>query len=92
MQTCKVVQEDANADLRLTGLVLTMYRTGTTLAKRVEETVEKMPALYLWKIRQNVEVAESPAKKQPIQVYAPHSIGAEDYTKMVDDVLANNKK
>ena len=88
MSTCKVVQEETNQDLKFAGLALTMYRTGTNLAKRVEETLdEKFGSVFVIKIRQNVEVAEAPSKRQPIQVYAPSSIGAEDYNQLVDAVM-----
>jgi chromosome partitioning protein len=89
-----------NPELRLSGVVLCMYETGTRLAAEVSADVEAFFARQaesngIWagtrafnaRIRRNIRLAEAPSFGQSIFQYAPQSHGAEDYRQLAQEVL-----
>ena len=68
-------------DVVLTGILPTLSRTGTILAREVQEEIERFfgPKVFKTRIRNNVRLAEAPSHGKSIFDYAPESNGAEDY-------------
>jgi chromosome partitioning protein len=100
LQTIDVVARRLNPRLRLGGVVLCMYESGTRLAAEVSEDVERFfrrgaPEGSAWygarplktRIRRNIRLAEAPSFGQSIFEYAPQSHGAEDYRSLAGEVL-----
>jgi chromosome partitioning protein len=100
IQTIDLVRRRLNDRLRLAGVVLCLYESGTRLAAEVTADVESFfgkPAscspvadvhLFQARIRRNIRLAEAPSFQQSIFKYAPQSPGAEDYRALADEVLA----
>ncbi len=88
----KTIKDGPNPDLKLIGIVLTMFESSTNLAKSVEETVKQIPDVFIQKIRRTIKIAEAPSQRKPIQFYSPFSTGGLDYDELVDRVLTKNKK
>lgn len=101
LQTIKLVSTRLNRDLRLTGIVLCLYESGTTLAREItgdvrrffEEEAERDPAspwaeavLYRSKIRRNIRLAEAPSFGESIFDYDPKSNGADDYADLAAEI------
>ncbi|NDC62726.1 MAG: ParA family protein [Planctomycetia bacterium] len=99
LETIEMVSEQVNPRLRLLGVVLCMYESGTRLAGEVGRDVERFFAaegqrhpvwaaarLFAARIRRNVRLAESPSFGQSIFDYAPDSHGAEDYAALAAEV------
>ena len=100
LQTMELVAMRLNPRLRLTGVVMCMYDSGTRLAAEVSRDVREFFADQtrtgtIWsgaksfqtRIRRNIRLAEAPSFGQPIFQYAPKSHGAEDYRNLALEVL-----
>jgi chromosome partitioning protein len=105
LQTLDIVSNRLNSQLRLSGIVMCMYDTGTRLAAEVTGDVvdflaSQAGAGKAWsgaitfetKIRRNIRLAESPSFGQAIYQYSPSSHGAEDYTALADEVIRQEAK
>ncbi|MEQ8788269.1 MAG: AAA family ATPase [Pirellulaceae bacterium] len=101
LRTIDLVAERLNPRLRLAGVVLCMYETGTRLAAEVASDVEEFftgqhRKTSAWTgarafdtfIRRNIRLAEAPSFGQSIFDYAAASNGAEDYLRLAEEVLA----
>jgi len=99
LETIELVAEHVNPRLRLLGVVLCMYESGTRLAGEVGRDVQNFfaaagtahPAwgsarVFESRIRRNIRLAEAPSFGQSIFDYAPDSNGAEDYAALALEV------
>jgi chromosome partitioning protein len=97
--TIDVVARRINERLRLTGVVLCMYDSGTRLAAEVSRDAASFFAqsrgtrtpwsdvrIFRSRIRRNIRLAEAPSFGQSIFEYAPHSNGALDYEMLASEV------
>ncbi len=77
-------------ELRVRGVVLTMFDGRTNLANDVVNEVKRyFPGqVFDTIIPRSIRLAEAPSFGQPISVYAPHSTGAEAYNALAREVLA----
>ena len=100
LQTIDVVARRLNPRLKLSGVVLCMFESGTRLATEVSHDVDEFfrqcrggqtpwsaAHPFTTRIRRNVRLAEAPSFGQSIFQYAPGSAGAEDYGKLALEVL-----
>ena len=100
LRTLEVVAHRLNPKLRLTGIVLCMYESGTRLAAEVTSDVQQFleqqrSPSAVWagaksfraRIRRNIRLAEAPSFGQTIFQYAPESNGAKDYRQLAREVL-----
>ncbi len=100
LRTIEVVNKRLNPGLRLSGVVLCMYESGTRLAAEVSSDVCDFFArqqtgdspwshaqTFQTRIRRNIRLAEAPSFGQSIFQYAPHSHGATDYRRLACEVL-----
>ncbi|MEO0530882.1 MAG: ParA family protein [Planctomycetota bacterium] len=101
MQTVDLVAERLNPRLKMAGVVLCLYESGTRLATEVTADVEQFFTglrdrgvpwqhlrLFDTRVRRNIRLAESPSYGQSIFAYDPASRGAEDYRNLAAEVLA----
>ncbi|HVW37774.1 MAG TPA: ParA family protein, partial [Pirellulales bacterium] len=100
LQTIEVVARRLNPRLKLSGVVLCMFESGTRLATEVCHDVDEFfgqcragaspwstAQPFQTRIRRNVRLAEAPSFGQSIFQYAPGSNGAEDYRQLALEVL-----
>jgi chromosome partitioning protein len=82
-----------NPQLRIEGLLLTMYDERTNLAPAVAADLRSFYSGLVFKtmIPRNVRLAEAPSYGQPISHYDPKSRGAEAYSQLAREVLANDE-
>ena len=82
------VRRRLNADLQITGILPTLARTGTNLAREVQEEIEKHfgDKVFKSRIRSNVRLAEAPSHGKSIFAYDPRSKGAFDYRELALEV------
>lgn len=78
-----------NNEIELKGVFCTMYDARRNLDKEVENKIlEHFGTLLMsTKIRENVKLAEAPAKGLNIFEHAPKSNGAKDYMNLVEEFL-----
>ena len=82
------VRRRLNPDVRITGILPTLSRTGTILAREVLDEIIKFfgPKVFQSRIRNNVRLAEAPGHGKSIFAYDPKSAGAKDYMALAQEV------
>lgn len=90
VEVITLVRRRLNPRIRITGILPTLSRTGTILAREVQEEIERHfgPKVFRTRIRNNVRLAEAPSHGQSILRYAPSSAGAQDYRDLAAEVEA----
>lgn len=94
MLTLREVRETANPDLRIEGVVLTMFDGRNNLSSQVEDDArENLGALvFQTRIPRNVRLSEAPSFALPVLDYDPSSKGAHAYRDLAEEMLKNNEK
>jgi len=90
VHTINLVRESLNNNLRLAGLVLTMYDGRTNLASEVvSEVREHFPKeTFNTIIPRNVRLSEAPSYGEDILAYAPDSVGCKAYHALTEELLS----
>jgi chromosome partitioning protein len=90
LRNVRLVQQNVNTDLRLTGIVMTMFDPRTKLSEQVVAEVRRYfgERVYRTIIPRTVRLSEAPGFGQPITVYDPHSKGAESYRDLAREVAS----
>lgn len=94
MLTVREVRQTANPNLRIEGVVLTMFDARNNLSQQVEQDARDNlgDLVFETKIPRNVRVSEAPSFAQPVLDYDPTSKGAEAYRALAREVMAKQMK
>ena len=88
IETLELVRRNLNRDLRLRGLLLTMYDRRTSLSQQVAEEVRRhFPNTFRAVIPRSVRLSEAPSHGLPINAYDPNSAGSAAYDALAEEVL-----
>ncbi len=89
MEVIEKIKKRLNRDLKIGGVFITQYDNRKILNRDVVTTIENYfkDNLLVTKIRDNVALAEAPAKGMDIFRYNPKSYGAEDYLALSKEIL-----
>ena len=89
MNTIQLIQNNLNPDLKIEGVLMTMYDARTNLSMQVVHEVRKNfgDAVYKAMIPRNVRLSEAPSYGEPIIVYDGKSKGAEEYMNLAKEVI-----
>ncbi len=99
LETVALVRQRVNPKLRVCGVVLCMFESGTRLAQEVRDDVVRFFAaaapdtpwhgarVFATVIRRNIKLAECPSFGRTIFDYAPGSHGAEDYLALAREMV-----
>ena len=89
LDTIEKVRDRLNPDLRLEGIIPTMYDGRTLHGREVLARVKDAFGPYLYKtlIRRTIRFAEAPVAGESILSYAAESRGAADYRALAKEVL-----
>jgi len=89
MKTIQLVQKYSNPDLKIQGVVLTMYDNRTNLSQQVTEEVRRYfnGKVYNTIIPRNIRLSEAPSFGLPITLYDEKSKGAEAYSELAKEVI-----
>ena len=92
MLTVRGVRETINSDLRIEGVVLTMYDSRNRLSQQVEADARENLGELVFKtiIPRNVRVSEAPSFAMPVIEYDPTSKGAQAYRQLARELASNN--
>jgi len=93
LQTIRMIQKTYNSNLRIEGVLLTMFDVRTKLSVEVQQEVrlhfkEKTYKTY---IPRNIKLTEAPSRGRTIFDYAIHSEGAKAYVALTKEVVDANK-
>lgn len=91
LNTVRLVQKHFNPELRIEGVLLTMFDARTNLGTEVVEEVRKYfrERVYDTIIPRNVRLSEAPSHGLSIIDYDPRSKGAEVYQALAKEVIAH---
>lgn len=89
MLTIREVRQIGNPDLRIEGIVLTMYDSRNNLSQQVEQDARDTLGDLVFKtiVPRNVRLSEAPSFAMPVQEYDPGSKGAVAYQSLAQEIL-----
>jgi chromosome partitioning protein len=89
LETVERVKARPNPNLQVLGVLITLHDKRTILGKDIHKQIKTVfgPKVFKTVISKNVRLEESPAYKESIFSFAPHSTGAIEYFKLSDEVL-----
>ena len=89
----QVKQSGANPELKLEGIVMTMYDPRTNLAQQVVSEVRQHfgDKVYDTMISRNIRISEAPSHGLPVVLYDKKSTGAEAYRQLAKEFLRRRK-
>ncbi|HEX6971098.1 MAG TPA: AAA family ATPase [Limnochordia bacterium] len=92
VRTIEMVRDHINPQLRIEGVLMTMFDPRTNLSQQVMDDVVAFFAdkvrVYRSVIPRNVRLSEAPSFGQPIVLYDDRSKGAQAYRQLAGEVLA----
>jgi chromosome partitioning protein len=93
IRTIEMVKRGLNPDLRLQGIVLTMYDRRNNLSELVAADARGFfgPTVYETMIPRNIRVSESPSHGKPVLLYDFRSAGAQAYVRLAGEVLRRER-
>ena len=93
LESMKLVMKQANPNLKLLGVVATMYDKRTSLSGQVYAEIQKYfkTLAFKTKIPRNIRVAEAPSHGVPIGAYDKFSKGAKAYKEFAREVEERTK-
>lgn len=93
MLTIREVRQSGNKDLRIEGVVLTMYDRRNNLSQQVEQDARENLGDLVFKtmVPRNVRVSEAPSFAMPVLTYDTQSKGAKAYRDLAVELMNNNK-
>ena len=93
LESMKLVMKQANPNLRLLGVVATMYDKRTSLSSQVYTEIKKYfkKLTFETTIPRNVRVAEAPSHGVPVGAYDKFSKGAKAYKEFAKEVEERTK-
>jgi chromosome partitioning protein len=93
LEVIELVQRRLNPDLKVTGVIGTMYDGRKKIHQEIIELIREQfeDMMFNTLIRGNVSLVESPSFGQDIFTYKPNSPGAEDYRALVEEILTSGE-
>lgn len=92
LQTHHMITQNINHDLKIEGIVLTMYDKRNKLTEQVEDDVRSFlsTAVYNTVIPRNVKLSEAPSHGKPVLIYDVNCSGSLAYIELAKEMLAKN--
>jgi chromosome partitioning protein len=89
LETIEKVKARPNPELRILGVLVTLFDKRTTLAREVFEQIKGVFGSQVFEtvITKSVRLEEAPAYKESIFSFAPQSSGAFEYAKLCEEVV-----
>ena len=93
LKTLQRIKTSINPNLKVEGILLTMYDNRTLLTSQVENQVKKYFSEFLMKtiIPRNIRLSEAPSHGKPIVLYANRSKGSDSYVELAKEVIQRTK-
>src|ERR687890_423545 len=89
LNTVRLVQQNFNPVLAISGVLLTMYDSRLNLCRQVAEDAKEYfgGKMFITAIPRNVRLAEAPSFGKPILLYDVQSVGAKSYIAVAQELL-----
>ncbi|MEO6055775.1 MAG: ParA family protein [Gemmatimonadales bacterium] len=89
LNTVRLVQQNFNSGLAISGVLLTMYDARLNLCRQVAEDAKEYfgAKMFVTPIPRNVRLAEAPSFGKPILLYDVQSVGAKSYLAVAQELM-----
>ena len=89
LNTVRLVQQNFNPGLAISGVLLTMYDARLNLCRQVAEDAKEYfgAKVFATPIPRNVRLAEAPSFGKPILLYDVQSVGAKSYLAVAQELM-----
>jgi chromosome partitioning protein len=89
LNSIRLVQRNLNPELRIEGILLTMYDGRLNLARQVADEARRYfgDRVYRTMIPRNVRLGEAPSFGQPIILYDIASSGSQSYIQLAREIM-----
>jgi chromosome partitioning protein len=89
LNTIRLVQQNFNPSLAISGVLLTMYDARLNLCRQVAEDAKEYfgTKMFVTPIPRNVRLAEAPSFGKPILLYDVQSVGAKSYLSVAQELI-----
>lgn len=94
MKNINAVKRNFNSDLKLLGIVLTMFSKQNNLSKMIEFDVRKYfgNKVFQTVIPRSVRVAEAPSHGKPVMIYDFKNAGSQAYINLAKEILEKERE
>ena len=94
MNSISLVKQRLNRELKVEGVVLTMYDDRATISKQIVSEIKRYftKTLYEIVIPRNIRLSEAPSHGKPILLHDPKCRGARAYQALTDEFLARQER
>ena len=94
LNTVHLVQKSLNPDLKIEGVLLTMFDNRLNLCNQVAQEVRDyfQEKVYKTVIHRNVRLGEAPSFGKPIIMYDAVCVGSQDYISLAEEVIGEENK
>ena len=89
LNTVRLVQQNFNGGLAISGVLLTMYDSRLNLCRQVADDAKEYfgAKMFVTPIPRNVRLAEAPSFGKPILLYDVQSVGAKSYLSVAQELM-----
>lgn len=93
MNSIKLVNQHLNPNLKIEGVVITMYDGRALISKQISAEIHKYfgKRMFNTVIPRNIRVSEAPSHGVPVMLHDPRSSGAKAYVALADEFLSRQK-
>ncbi len=93
MNTITLVRQHLNPNLKIEGVVITMYDGRAIISRQIAAEIKKFfkNKLYEIIIPRNIRLSEAPSHGKPILLYDPKCVGAKAYKALTEEFLSKQK-
>jgi chromosome partitioning protein len=94
LQIISLIREEVNPNLKIEGVLRTMYDRRTKLSQEISENMEQTFGDILLKtiIYRHTKLAEGPVHELPVSLYATNSAGATEYRELAKELLGHGEQ
>ncbi len=92
METVRLVQQELNPQLTISGILLTMFDGRNNLCHQVSDEIRAHfgDKVFATVVPRNVKLSEAPSYGQPVLMYAIGSRGAQAYMELAEEVVTGD--
>ena len=93
MNSIKLVNQHLNPNLKIEGVVITMYDGRALISNQISAEIHKYfgKRMFNTVIPRNIRVSEAPSHGVPVMLHDPRSSGAKAYVALADEFLSRQK-
>ena len=94
LNTVKLVNKHLNPELKIEGVVVTMYDGRALISKQINAEIHKFfgKRMFDTVIPRNIRISEAPSHGKPVMLHDPRSSGAKAYIALADEFISRENK